>query len=1433
MNRTELFSLFEMGKGEKGKTWFLSSVNKCAKITTLFFAILSLQFIGLSASAGTYDYLIVPDGDHCSASISGHFGTCPDIVNCCPVFGHAYCGDYGYVLPKWGFGSNQTCSNSPDQSTPGIGGYGTATCIFSLSKGFALPPYVDITDGYDGTRGFSIPQDDLCGQPQPLPAHDKGNTNPTPSCGEGFPVWSVNPVNLNHYVTDTPLWYKPPYGPSVDIQLSYNSLTALSGQVLNSPFGGKWQLNYASYIVLNPDKSVKVVMPDGREDVYTSDGLGGFNKPFGVFNTLAFSAQAQQYIVTLLDSTTYTYSTPPGVSGIVLTRITDAFNQSLSIHYDGTGKITYVQDALGRQTTFQYNGQGLVSGVTDPFNPARTAIFSYDSSGNLTGATDMGGFTTVYAYTPAYNSTNSYLSKIKSPKITNPQSDADYRIWSFLIEPNDGAPSSAAYPVAPVPIANYMGNKYRITITNPNNPDNTMNQEEYYYFGQNTWYVSPRDYVPYTVDGQGNITNNNYISGTPKTFYYFDRGPTANPYPKGRLAKKVTPTGTSKTFTYYQDNTKTSYGQVASITDGNNHTVNYQYDINGQYNTNGQITKYWDAMTPTTSAPTIAYSYYPNDIDVQTIDNHLGAPIAYEYNGAPHVVTAMTDRMNVKTAFGYDGYGRLSSMTEAKGDPLLETTTSFVYDAPNNTLHKILKHQGQQSDTLMGTFDFDDIGRLSDATYADGVYVTYQYAGLDQLSQTSYPDGKTEQISNNTSCPFMVNSTTDRAGLTTTYSYDALKRLYYKTVGPSGAPFQTFQYGYDANSNMTSFTDANGRATTFGYDYDNRLNLKTYADGKSVSYTYWPNGLLHTLTNGRLQTTTYIYDPNNNLTNINYPTGTPSVQLHYDPYNRLDYRIDGVGQFNYGYDANMRLLTVQYPWDTQPPLPQITITYHYNALGQLDTMLALGSQLITYGYDGIGRLSTIQRGSDAQYVYSYDTASSLSSPIVQNLVRPNSSYSQYQHNDALKKLTGLNNWKHPNTGSDSMINSYAYAYADPNHPDMISTETITNGTVIDNFVNGTTTYSYTNTDGTQNKVNQVQAINGTLPVLYDNDGNMTQAYTPAGYPMMLGYDAANRLTSAQYIDNQSVTHQTSYSYSGDGVLTEMIKKTEANQIWTTTSDVRYVRDGLLSVQEKDGLNNWIVTREYLWGKSSGGGIGGLLNLRRNSQDYNYLYDGKGNVVALIDSTQTPVDTYAYDSFGVLMKKSGTVDQPYLFSTKEYDADTGLSYYGFRFYDATLGRWMTKDPLGEYGDTNLYRAMNNNAVNWVDPLGLDSLLFRGKNVLWLDPLNWPIASYPAISGPFGKGKLPPGDYMGSNLRLRPNKKGMVCNKFGWSLDLNPSFPMTMAQSERTDLRIHPDQPPIGTEGCIGITCDGGEKRLYNDLRNYFNSGHSSIPVVVQY
>lgn len=82
-----------------------------------------------------------------------------------------------------------------------------------------------------------------------------------------------------------------------------------------------------------------------------------------------------------------------------------------------------------------------------------------------------------------------------------------------------------------------------------------------------------------------------------------------------------------------------------------------------------------------------------------------------------------------------------------------------------------------------------------------------------------------------------------------------------------------------------------------------------------------------------------------------------------------------------------------------------------------------------------------------------------------------------------------------------------------------------------------------------------------------------------------------------------------------------------------------------------------------------------------------------------------VQTYSYDSFGNITP-TGTINQPYAYTGREYDNETGMYFYRARYYDPKAGRFVTKDPIGfAGGDVNFYAYVGNNPLNLIDPFGL--------------------------------------------------------------------------------------------------------------------------------
>jgi len=118
------------------------------------------------------------------------------------------------------------------------------------------------------------------------------------------------------------------------------------------------------------------------------------------------------------------------------------------------------------------------------------------------------------------------------------------------------------------------------------------------------------------------------------------------------------------------------------------------------------------------------------------------------------------------------------------------------------------------------------------------------------------------------------------------------------------------------------------------------------------------------------------------------------------------------------------------------------------------------------------------------------------------------------------------------------------------------------------------------------------------------------------------------------------------------------------------------------------------------------------------------YDAMGNVHALMTVASATINSvsyaagdivaaYEYDAFGQTLRESGAyaANNPFRFSTKYTDNETGLVYYGHRYYSPSLGRFINRDPIGEQGGINLYAFVGNDPINGVDVLGLVRNCFR--------------------------------------------------------------------------------------------------------------------------
>ena len=202
---------------------------------------------------------------------------------------------------------------------------------------------------------------------------------------------------------------------------------------------------------------------------------------------------------------------------------------------------------------------------------------------------------------------------------------------------------------------------------------------------------------------------------------------------------------------------------------------------------------------------------------------------------------------------------------------------------------------------------------------------------------------------------------------------------------------------------------------------------------------------------------------------------------------------------------------------------------------------------------------------------------------------------------------------------------------------------------------------------------------------YDPDGNLLSdgvfAFT---------YDAANRLKTV--------------SINGVLILTNFYdaKSRRVRKVTPEATTTFFYDDWNLIEERVAYTNGTTSTIHYYWGKDlsgtlqGAGGVGGLLYLTVDGTIYIPFYDNNGNITRYLDSSGTTVAQYSYDAFGNTISQSGPLAGffRHRFSTKYFDAETGLYYYGYRFYHPFLMRWLNRDPLEEEGGLNLYAVCLN-------------------------------------------------------------------------------------------------------------------------------------------
>ncbi len=176
----------------------------------------------------------------------------------------------------------------------------------------------------------------------------------------------------------------------------------------------------------------------------------------------------------------------------------------------------------------------------------------------------------------------------------------------------------------------------------------------------------------------------------------------------------------------------------------------------------------------------------------------------------------------------------------------------------------------------------------------------------------------------------------------------------------------------------------------------------------------------------------------------------------------------------------------------------------------------------------------------------------------------------------------------------------------------------------------------------------------------------------------------NGMPKTVFVGVVQASGTTGFVYDGEGHKVQETFNGNVSKQW--------VWCGNRPCEERDGLGN-VVKRFYSRGEQI------------NGAPYYFTKDHLGSVREVTDSTGAIRARYDYDPYGRMTKVSGDLNADFGFTGDYYDSATGLSLTMYRTYDPNLGRWLSRDPLGENAGTNVYAYVGNNPILETDPMGL--------------------------------------------------------------------------------------------------------------------------------
>ncbi|MFA5832139.1 MAG: RHS repeat-associated core domain-containing protein [Bacteroidota bacterium] len=779
-----------------------------------------------------------------------------------------------------------------------------------------------------------------------------------------------------------------------------------------------------------------------------------------------------------------------------------------------------------------------------------------------------------------------------------------------------------------------------------------------------------------------------------------------------------------KTTTYNENQIpKLSYSDIhgnviQSIDDPNGlkYKTTFEYDANGNilkttpprgetnslhattytYNAQNQL-----ILKKTPDAGSVQYLYDKNgNLRLMKDSNHTGAANYVYENGVISVPSTtpgsfsltMPGRVTISTGV-YDMYSdEYIIVNIRRNNAIVATATSdywywtsstfslpkgdYTYEVTSYGYYGEFEYTIECSENLEFVYyKYDELNRVKEV----GEYESSNIANFTQ-SNANYGPFPTNHYFVNRSFTYDVASTNPLAGsqrnlkgrlssersytlgslsLETIYSYDELGRVEYMIQDGLGWYAKKISYEYDLQGNVTRkiyedyMSSTNMLYTWYDYDEIGRM-LKVYTSvtgnpaGKhqEAAYTYFASGKVKRMQLENAQGVDYRYSERDWLKAINHQNLGGLYQGQPQDPGRD------------GYDSGL-------------PVDKLGMIFGYNVPGHI-------------GDPGYQNAVPQFNGNISWMIYNMSGVNTGGTSLV--------GYTFAYYNN--------------NTFKDANFGIYTSSWVNWNPYDMMSMLYDSGGSNIKYLQRKTTsgmfsdklTYEYyPNTNKLRRITDQINPSYFTYDIdtqpadnyTYDHNGNMLQS--TGDNNSFIYYDIFN-LPIRIYRSNGEIIY---YSYD-----------TKGNRIRKLRSGIdEYYVNGI------DGKTELVTSLNSYTPLYNLNGNDMFGQIRRNYSTltrYYYLKDQLGNIRMTVNSSGTPVSWDDYYPFGVTMDQrsgSGSADTRYKYTTKERDIETGYDYFGARYYDSRIGKWMSVDPLLEkYPELSPYNYAANNPISLYDPDG---------------------------------------------------------------------------------------------------------------------------------